>query len=192
MNWRQLQKAELKQALYECAVRLFEAQGFDATSVAQICAELGVAKGTFFNHFPTKEHVIGQWYDGITSDCLAAANEASFESAEQAVASLFSAMSTEATSSPELLMAKAGNVINPLLVDAEKRQVELVADYVRAQCQMGVDRGELSANTDVHFLTDLLLAILTGTSRAWVYSQPRFDFPDLIRRRVRFTFEAAH
>ncbi|MFK7954677.1 MAG: TetR/AcrR family transcriptional regulator [Lysobacterales bacterium] len=191
MNWRQQQKVELKQALYACAVRLFEAQGFESTTVAQITTELGVAKGTFFNHFPSKEHVIEQWYDAITTDCLAAAKTASFASAELAIASLFSEMSGRATASPELLMAKAGNVINPLLVGAEMRQVKQVADYVRTQCQAGVERGELRADTDIHFVADLLVALLTGTSRAWVSSQPRFDFPDLIRRRVQFVFEAA-
>jgi AcrR family transcriptional regulator len=39
-------------------VALFRQQGFDATRVEEITQAAGVAKGTFFNYFPTKEDVL--------------------------------------------------------------------------------------------------------------------------------------
>ena len=46
--------------LFEAAVRLFAKHGYAATSVEQITREAGVAKGTFFVHFATKDAVVTQ------------------------------------------------------------------------------------------------------------------------------------
>ena len=43
------------------AMRLFEAQGYDATTMEQIALQSDVAKGTLYNHFPTKEAILAHW-----------------------------------------------------------------------------------------------------------------------------------
>jgi AcrR family transcriptional regulator len=47
-----------KENLYVAAVTLFRQHGFDETRVEEITRAAGVAKGTFFNYFPTKEDVL--------------------------------------------------------------------------------------------------------------------------------------
>lgn len=47
-----------KENLYLAAVTLFRQRGFDETRVEEITRAAGVAKGTFFNYFPTKEDVL--------------------------------------------------------------------------------------------------------------------------------------
>lgn len=44
--------------LVTCALELFEAQGFENTSVAQIAAAAGVSEMTFFRHFGSKEAAV--------------------------------------------------------------------------------------------------------------------------------------
>lgn len=41
--------------LLEAAVKLVRGNGFNATSVDQLCTEAGVTKGAFFHHFASKE-----------------------------------------------------------------------------------------------------------------------------------------
>lgn len=51
-----------KTALMEAALKLFTERGFHGTSTAQISKEAGVATGTLFNYFPTKEDLINCLY----------------------------------------------------------------------------------------------------------------------------------
>ncbi|MFJ8097230.1 TetR/AcrR family transcriptional regulator [Streptomyces griseofuscus] len=52
-------KIKMKERLYTAALELFAEQGYDQTSVDEIAERADVARGTFFNHFPRKEDLIG-------------------------------------------------------------------------------------------------------------------------------------
>lgn len=49
------QPVTARDKLLEAAVKLVRSNGFNATSVDQLCAEAGVTKGAFFHHFASKE-----------------------------------------------------------------------------------------------------------------------------------------
>ncbi len=189
-NWREQKKIELKQALYDAALRLFEEEGYEATTVQQISAVVGVAKGTFFNHFPTKEHVVSEWYNRITIKAVAEAKTRRVDTAKQAIADLFADMSGQAVASPELMIATSRNHSTELLLEASRRQVMAIQQYLREQCEGALARGEIGADTDIEFFVQLLTSMLSGTSRSWVMSEERFDFPALIAKRVHFVFRA--
>jgi AcrR family transcriptional regulator len=55
---REQAKLERRERLYEAALTLFRHQGYETTTVDQIVRHAGVAKGTFFNYFPTKDAVL--------------------------------------------------------------------------------------------------------------------------------------
>jgi AcrR family transcriptional regulator len=46
-----------RQAILENAYRLFRAQGFDGTSMADITSQVGGSKATLYSHFPSKEEL---------------------------------------------------------------------------------------------------------------------------------------
>jgi AcrR family transcriptional regulator len=56
------QVKDKKTAIMEAALKLFTERGFHGTSTAQISKEAGVATGTLFNYFPTKEDLINSLY----------------------------------------------------------------------------------------------------------------------------------
>ncbi|MDY9925669.1 TetR/AcrR family transcriptional regulator [Methanosarcina sp.] len=49
-------------AIIETALKLLTERGFHGTSTAQISKDAGVATGTLFNYFPTKEDLINSLY----------------------------------------------------------------------------------------------------------------------------------
>jgi AcrR family transcriptional regulator len=51
-----------KTAIMDAALKLFTERGFHGTSTAEISKEAGVATGTLFNYFPTKEDLINSLY----------------------------------------------------------------------------------------------------------------------------------
>jgi AcrR family transcriptional regulator len=55
---RERKKARTRAAIREHAMRLFEEQGYAATTVDQIAEAAEVSQSTFFRYFPTKEDVV--------------------------------------------------------------------------------------------------------------------------------------
>ena len=58
MSLREKKKQETRDRIFEIAGRLFMEKGFENTTVDEITQEAGIAKGTFFNYFPTKESLL--------------------------------------------------------------------------------------------------------------------------------------
>lgn len=55
---RDAQRLETRQRIYDAALAEFKRSGMADADVGAIVAEAGVARGTFYFHFPTKEHVL--------------------------------------------------------------------------------------------------------------------------------------
>ena len=55
---RYKKKAQVKQALYDAAMKLFQQKGFNETSVDEISEMAGYSRATFFNHFGAKQGVL--------------------------------------------------------------------------------------------------------------------------------------
>ena len=55
---RDRQRHETRERLYEAAVADIARAGLAATDIAAITSAAGVARGTFYFHFPTKQHVL--------------------------------------------------------------------------------------------------------------------------------------
>lgn len=51
-------KIEFREKITAAALKLFEENGVAGTSVASIIKEADIAHKTFFNHFPTKDHLL--------------------------------------------------------------------------------------------------------------------------------------
>ena len=46
-----------KRKIFEASMKLFAEKGYDATSIEEITATVGVAKGTLYYHFSSKEEI---------------------------------------------------------------------------------------------------------------------------------------
>ncbi len=66
-----------RRRLLQAAQQLFAQQGYETTSVQQICQAAGVSKGAFYHHFPSKHalflHLLQRWLAGIQDQLQQAA-----------------------------------------------------------------------------------------------------------------------
>lgn len=66
---------ERKNEILDVAERLFETKGFDGTSTTDILNEIGIARGTLYYHFKSKEDILDAMIDRMTGSLVANAGE---------------------------------------------------------------------------------------------------------------------
>ncbi len=58
--------------ILKTAFDLFQKNGYENTTVTDICKAAGITKGTFYYHFPNKDELSFQYYENIFEDFFAA------------------------------------------------------------------------------------------------------------------------
>lgn len=102
---RARRRAETRERILRGAFDLFAKQGFFATTIEQITEAADVGKGTFFNYFPSKEHVLAGFAEGQVERverALEAARERK-DSIRAILRRLILSMGEQPARSPELL-----------------------------------------------------------------------------------------
>ena len=69
---RQRKRDLVREAIAHAAWDLFAAEGYEATTVAEIARAAGVSRRTFFRYFSSKEDVLVETSDALAEDLLAA------------------------------------------------------------------------------------------------------------------------
>jgi len=102
---RERRKVETYERLMRAALKLFAERGLAGTTVEQITEAADVGKGTFFNYFPTKEHVLLAFGDTRIQKIQAALEEAREGSRPiwQTLRRLAHSLAEEASHTPGLL-----------------------------------------------------------------------------------------
>jgi AcrR family transcriptional regulator len=107
MGRRQRRAAETRVRLFRCALQLFAGRGYHNVTVEDITEAADVGKGTFFNYFESKDHVLGVMAEiqlGKVKEALTLA-----EAGEQTICSvlhhLFLRSAEEPGRSPDLARA---------------------------------------------------------------------------------------
>lgn len=54
--------AEQEAAVFAAAVRLFTERGYDQVTLADVAAEIGLARSSLYRYFPDKAHILLRWF----------------------------------------------------------------------------------------------------------------------------------
>ena len=71
------QSNNLREQILQAAIKIIDGQGYEKLSVRAICRSLGIAIGTFYNNFSSKDDIFSAFYaraDGIASSSPAPDN----------------------------------------------------------------------------------------------------------------------
>ncbi len=146
---RERRKAETYEKLMRAALRLFAAHGLEGTTVEQITEAADVGKGTFFNYFPTKEHILMAFGDTRLQKIRAALDEARTGDTPiwQVLRRLAHSLAEEASHSPGLLRSI---LVAPLTRQPVREfmagKLEEGRGVLGEIFQLGQDRGELRSD----------------------------------------------
>lgn len=64
-------KAATEKRIVTAALGLFQSRGFEATTTKAIAKKAGIAEGTFFNYFPTKEDIALHFFEHEIEEAMA-------------------------------------------------------------------------------------------------------------------------
>jgi AcrR family transcriptional regulator len=167
---RERKRSATRDRLFRCAMHLFAERGFFNTTVEDITRAADVGKGTFFNYFPSKDHIIGVFAEIQLSKANAAFAEASAgtESVREVLHRLFSRIAEEPSRSRalarSLLTALVGSsAVRTIVTEAMAHGRELLANTFR----LGQARKEVRAELDPTVLALHFQQCVIGTLAVW-------------------------
>src|SRR5208282_865173 len=100
---RERHRTEIRERLFRAALDLFAERGYLETTVEDITEAADVGKGTFFNYFPTKEHVLATFGGERIAAVEHALEKARKGSALKALGELATDLAGQTAHSPALL-----------------------------------------------------------------------------------------
>lgn len=167
---RQRRSAELRDRLFGAALNLFAQKGFAETTVEDITNAADVGKGTFFNYFPSKDHILIAFSD-LQVSRLADAVETMHRSHEPMPAflrALSVRMTAEPARSPDLvrtlLQANLSNSsVRTAMRENHKRAQALLTELM----QVGQERGELRNDVTAGEMAYVFRQTIIGTMLIW-------------------------
>jgi AcrR family transcriptional regulator len=136
-----------RERLLQAAQELIEDGGYGAASVAAIAGRAGVAAGTLYRHFPSKEQLFVELFRSVCAReeraMQAAAEQMNGASAVARLEEVLATFARRALRNPRLAWALIAEPVDPL-VDAERlayreRYAALIAESLRA----GIEAGEV-------------------------------------------------
>ena len=183
---REIAKYERRERLYEAALSLFRSQGYDATTVDQITRRAGLAKGTFFNYFPTKDAVLR--YLGAREigrlGMMAVSTGNGLGASLGKLKRLLSALASSLEKDRELvsLIFRSGISVPDLLAgDAGGFSVQPMASLLIRQAQRS---GEINSELDPDMLASALDALYLQQLVRWCESPKAYSLKERLTGMV--------
>jgi AcrR family transcriptional regulator len=184
---RARRRAETREGIVRAALKLFARQGFFATTVEQITQAADVGKGTFFNYFPSKEHVLTGFGEFQLAKIRAALEEARQRAAPMRVVTrrLLLALAAMPGESPELvrsflLVILSSGSARPLILQKLGQGRRLLGELVavgqrRGEIRADLERTAVAGHLQQMFFGGLLLWTLHPVTKLTQWIEPTFE-----------------
>jgi AcrR family transcriptional regulator len=161
---------ELRERLFRAALDLFAKKGFAETTVEDITNSADVGKGTFFNYFPSKDHILlafGEMQLGKLKSMVEEARRANVP-VSQFLRSLGERMTEEPTRNPAIIRAillafLSSTPVRKAMLDLQKRVLALHSEMI----QLGQQRGEIRDDLPALEIAQVFRQTVFGTLLIW-------------------------
>ena len=170
LDRRSRRSAELRERLFRAALDLFGKKGFAETTVEDITNAADVGKGTFFNYFPSKDHILLAFGEMQLAKLQSAVEEArrSAEPMPQFLRSLGERMTQEPTRNPAIVRALllgylSSSPVREAVLDLQERVLALHCEMI----QVGQKRGEIRDDLPAMEIAQVFRQTIFGTLLIW-------------------------
>lgn len=167
---RERRSAELRERLFHAALLLFAQKGYSETTVEDITNAADVGKGTFFNYFPSKEHILAAFGRLQMDKVQAAVDEA--PTTKLPIREILRQLAIEAVSEPARNPAMVRALLQANLSSAPvretMREIHTKATALLSQIvEVGQKRGEIQKDLNASDLAQTLRQSLLGAMLIW-------------------------
>jgi AcrR family transcriptional regulator len=176
---RERHRREMRERIFRAALRLFADRGFVATTVEDITEAADVGKGTFFNYFPSKEHVLAAFAEVQLAKLQALADPAAQAGPlEPVLLRLIRALAAEPGRSPALVRGLliailSSEPVRRLMRQNLERGRRTLAEFLAARQR----RGEIRADCAAMDIAWGFQQMFFGTMILWAV-QPTSSLPE--------------
>jgi len=166
---RERRRHETHSRIFEAAMRLFAERGFANTPVEEITEAADVAKGTFFNYFPTKESILEALAERQLSVVKAAEERAhTAASVRPVLLDMIHGLTQRPSRSPLLLRSLIGVAMtNNTLSKFLGRVLELGRGHIAIIMQRGQELGEVRRDMAPQEVARIMQHAVFGTNMIW-------------------------
>ena len=160
LSRRERRKLEVRGRILEAAADLLTQHGFHATKVADICDRADVAHKTFFNHVPTKQHLLREIANYAIDELLVDIETARKRehSTAKRLAAFFSVVAERTAKAGPMnreLVTELVHVVHASSVKSE--QARRLHDGFERIVADGLEAGDVTRRHDAETLTEMIL-----------------------------------
>jgi len=167
---RSRRSLEHRERLFRAALHLFAKKGFAETTVEDITNAADLGKGTFFNYFPSKEHILLAFGEMQLAKLQSAVEQArrTSEPMPQFLRSLGERMTQEPTRNPAIVRAilqayLSSTPVREAMLDLQKRVLALHSEMIL----LGQQRGEIRDDLPALEIAQVFRQAIFGTLLIW-------------------------
>jgi AcrR family transcriptional regulator len=169
MGRRERKAAQTRLKLFRCALQLFAESGFQNVTVEDITEAADVGKGTFFNYFASKDHVLSVMAEiqlGKVREALQAAEDGK-RSIRSVLRDLFAKVSEEPGRSPDLARALLTAFLSSSIKELLRQNMSEGRRMAGRIFGLGQQRGEIDPKLKTENLALHLQQSFLGTMVLW-------------------------
>jgi len=184
---RERKKFETEQKLIKAAMELVSLHGVFDITVEQITERADVGKGTFFNYFPSKEHLLASIFHSkreqvaMAGDLMRAATDV-----KAALHKFVQFAINEPKRTPQMVQSIfSSSLTNPAVREPFCALINEGRHTIEIALERGQELGQVRIDMEAIEMAKFLQQILVGTQAIWAMSHPSSDLDE----RIEVAFE---
>jgi TetR/AcrR family fatty acid metabolism transcriptional regulator len=171
--------AEKYHRILEAAVKVFAEQGFFQSTVAQIAKQAGVADGTIYLYFKSKDDILVQFYEYRTRQVFERFRE-SVEQASTAIDKLRNLVRThlrEFQKDPNMAIVYQVETHQhrPVAQESIKAMAKMYRDLIDEVVEQGQQEGTIRHNLFMGLVKRLINGAVDEVINAWIHTGRTYD-----------------